>query len=235
MEFLGVVKNISLIGFSIRTFIVGLIAFIVGRFISKRAVNELTSYDFVLIWILGALIVAPLLEGEVSFTYIIVPLITLFFWHYLFSSLCLKSRSLSLFLNGKPVILIDNGTIIRKNLKKHFINVDLLMSELRVKNIFDISEAKYAILEPSGQFSVIKRESNRSVTPENLNLSVKPVNFPLVIINDGKLFEENLIESGLDKQWLMNNLAVYNVHHIEDIYIATVDSYRKLFVFKKDQ
>jgi len=230
----GVVKDISLFGFIIRTFIVGIIAFFVGRYISKQTINHLTAYDFILKWILGALTVAPLLDGEISFTYVIIPLLTLFFWHYIFSLISLKNRKLSLFFNGKPIILIDDGKIIRKNLKKHFINIDLLMSKLRLKNIFDISEVKYVILEPNGHFSIIKKESHRPVTPTDLNLVAKPVDLPLIIINDGKLFEENLIKSGVDKEWLMNNLAMYNVDDVTNIYLATIDRFKKLYIAKKD-
>lgn len=230
----GVIKDISLAEYIMRTFVVGIITFFLGRYLSKRTASELTAYDFVLVWTLGALTVAPLLDGEISFTYVVVPLLTLFFWHYVISFISLKNRKVSLFFNGKPIILIDEGKIIRKNLKKHFINVDLLMSELRLKNIFDISEVKYVILEPNGHFSIIKNQSNRPVTPTDLNLLAKTVVLPLVIINDGKLFEENLIKSGVDKQWLMNNLSTYNVEHISDIYLATIDSFKKLYVSKKD-
>jgi len=66
------------------------------------------------------------------------------------------------------------------------------LSELRLKNIFDVSEVKYVILEPNGHFSIIKKESHRPVTSTDFNLYAKPVNLPLVVINDGKLFEENL-------------------------------------------
>jgi uncharacterized membrane protein YcaP (DUF421 family) len=229
----GVIKDISLVEYIIRTFVVGIIAFFVGRYLSKRTVNQLTAYDFVLVWTLGALTVAPLLDGEVSFTYIVVPLLTLFFWHYIISFISLKNRKISLFFNGKPIILIDDGKILRKNLKKHFINVDLLMSELRLKNIFNISEVKYVILEPNGHLSIIKNQPHRPVTPTDLNLFAKPVDLPLVIINDGKLFEENLIKSGVDKEWLMNNLAMYNVDNISNIYLATIDSFKKLYVSKK--
>lgn len=74
------------------------------------------------------------------------------------------------------------------------------MSELRLKNIFNISEVKYVVLEPNGHFSIIKKENLRSVTPTDLKLTARPVDLPLVIINDSKLFEENLIKSGVDKQ-----------------------------------
>ncbi|WP_066501787.1 YetF domain-containing protein [Abyssisolibacter fermentans] len=229
----GVIKNISLFGYVIRTLIVGIIVFFVGKYIPKRAVNQLTAYDFVLAWLLGALTVAPLLDGEISFKYIIVPLLTLFLWHCIFILISLKNKKLSLFLNGKPVILIDDGKIIRNNLKKHFINIDLLLTELRIKNIFDISEVKYAILEPNGHFSIIKKESHRPVTPIDVMLSSKPVDLPLVVINDGKAFDENLIKSGVDKEWLMNNLSMYNIDDITNVYLATIDASKKLYVAKK--
>lgn len=233
-DFLGVIEDISLLGYLIRTLLVGIIAFLVGRFMLKRSVNQLTTYDFILVWILGAITVAPLLDGTVSFTYTIVPLITLFFWHYMISIISLKNRKISFFFNGKPIILIDDGRIIRKNLKNHFINIDLLMSELRLKNIFDISEVKYTILEPNGHFSIIKKETNRPVNPSDLNLPTKPLDLPLVIINDGNLFEENLIKSGVDNQWLMNNLSAYNVNDISNIYLATIDKSKKLYIAKKE-
>jgi len=232
-EVFGVIKNITLFGYVIRTFVVGVIVFLVGRYILKRSINQLTAYDFVLIWILGALTVAPLLDGQVSFTYIIVPLITLFSWHYIISLVSLKNRKISLFFNGKPIILIDNGEIIKENLKKHFINIDLLMSELRLKSIFDISEVKYAILETNGHLSIIKKENLRPVTPLDLKLTAKPSDLPLVIINDGKLFEDNLIKSGVDKNWLMNNLSMYNVSDISNIYLATIDKSKRLYISKK--
>ncbi|WP_102400370.1 YetF domain-containing protein [Haloimpatiens massiliensis] len=234
MKVFGVVKDISLLGYFIRTFVVGIISFIVGRYMMKRTINQLTAYDFAVVWILGALTVAPLLDGEISFTYTIIPLITLFIWHYIISIISLRNRKLSFFFNGKPIILIDNGKIIRKNLKKQFINIDLLLSELRLKNIFDISEVKYVILEPNGHFSIIKKESNRPVTPTDFKIYAKPVNLPLVIINDGKLFEENLKKLGVDKEWLMNKLSMYNVHDIRKIYLATMDKTKKLYVSKKD-
>lgn len=233
-DFLGVIKNISLFGYLLRTILVGIIAFLVGRFMLKRTINQLTAYDFVLVWILGAITVAPLLDGQVSFTYTIVPLMTLFFWHYIISLTSLKNRKFSLFFTGKPTILIDDGKLIRKNFKKHFINIDLLMGELRVKNIFDISEVKYAILEPNGHFSIIKKENNRPVNPSDLNLPAKSVDLPLVIINDGNLFEENLIKAGVDKQWLMNNLSAYSVNDISNIYLATIDKSKKLYIAKKE-
>lgn len=234
MNVFGVIKDISLLGYLIRTFFIGIISFLVGRFIMKRSIRQLTAYDFTIFWILGAILVAPLIDGEISFKYIIIPLLTLLFWHYVISFISFKNRSLGLFFNGKPTILVENGKILRKNFKKQFINIDLFLSQLRLKNIFDISEVKYAILEPNGNLSVIKKESNRYINPTDLNLTTKPVTLPIVVINDGKLFEENLKNLKLNKEWLMNNLSMYNIDDISDVYLATIDNSKSLYVAKKN-
>lgn len=232
IKFLGVIKDISWIGFVLRTFIVGILVYIVGRFITKRTVNQLTAYDFILVWILGVIISAPLLDGEISFQYVIVPLGTLFFLNELVSRIALKSRKIGFFFNGKPIILIDNGKIIRSNLKKHFINVDLLLSELRFKNIFNIGDVKYAILEPNGRMSVIKKEEYRPVTPKDLKLKVD-TGYPIVIIIDGKILNENLSLAGIEMKWLEQNLEHYNVKNASEVYLATVDHSKKLYIAKK--
>ena len=231
-EVFGSLKEISLLGYLIRTIIVGAIGFIVGRTVSKRAVNQLTTYDFALIWILGAITVSPLLDGKVSFTYMIIPLLTLLFWHITFSLISLKNRTFSLFFNGKPAILIDNGKVVLKNLKRHFINADLLLSELRVNDVFDISQVKYAILEPNGYVSIMKFESESPVTPKDLNQSVKITDVPLIVINEGKIVQENLQKAGVNENWLMNNLAKQNATDIQNIFLSTIDSSNKLFVLK---
>jgi len=229
----GEIEDITLFGYTLRTFIIGIIVFLVGRFVTKRAVNQLTTYDFVLIWILGAITVSPLLDGKVTFTRMIVPLLTLFFWHTTLSIISLKNRSFSLFFNGKPLLLIDDGKIVRKNLKKQFINIDLLLSELRVKKIFDISEVRYCILEPNGHLSVMKYDSHNPVTPKDMKLMAKPVDIPLVLINDGKLFKENLEKAGVDEPWIQANLKMYSINDIKDVYLATIDNFKKLYVSKK--
>lgn len=230
----GVIKDISLIGYVARTFVVGIIVYFVGRFIFKRAINQLTIYDFVLVWILGALTVAPLLDGKISFTYIIIPLLTLFFWHYIISIISMKYRNIAEFFNGKPVILIENGKIIKKNMKKHFVNIDILISELRLKNIFSLSEVKYVILEPNGHLSVMKAESHQPVTPRDMDLTAKPIDIPVVIINDGNLIKENLHAQGVDINWLFDNLAMYGISTINEVFLATLDKNKRLYVSKND-
>ena len=109
----------------------------------------------------------------------------------------------------------------------------MLLSELRQKSIFDILEVIYVILEPNGRFSIIKKENYRFVTANDLNITAKPMDLPLVVINDGKLFEEKLNELGLNKDWLMDNLNMYDIDDITKVYLATIDRTNKLYISKK--
>ncbi|MEL3972482.1 DUF421 domain-containing protein [Rossellomorea oryzaecorticis] len=232
-EIFGRVEEITLAGFLIRTVIVGCVGYLVGRSVYKRAVNQLTTYDFALIWILGAITVSPVLDGKVSFTYMIVPLLTLFFWHTAFSFISMKYRKFGFFFNGKPAILIDNGKVVVKNLKRQFISVDLLLSELRIQNIFDVSEVKYAILEPNAHISVIMFDAGSPVTPADIKLKVKPSNLPLIIINEGKFILENLVTAGVDEKWVLNQLNMKHVKEINSVFLATLDSSKKVYLLKK--
>ncbi|MQR95935.1 YetF domain-containing protein [Fictibacillus phosphorivorans] len=229
----GEIKDITLMGYVIRTILVGVIVFLVGRFVTKRSFSQMTTFDFALIWILGALTVSPLLEGDVTFTRTITPILTLFFWHTALSMISLKSRSFAHFFNGKPLLLIDDGKIVRKHLRKHFMNIDLLLAELRIRKVFDISEVRYCMLEPNGQLSIMKYSTHDPVTASDMKTAVSPVDIPLVVINDGKLFEENLKTADVDLMWLKENLKTHQVDCIEAVYLATVDQDKKLYVSKK--
>jgi uncharacterized membrane protein YcaP (DUF421 family) len=229
----GEIKEITLMGYVLRAILVGMIVFLVGRFVSKRSFSQMTTFDFALIWILGALTVSPVLDGKVTFTRTITPILTLFFWHTILSMISLKSRSFAHFFNGKPLLLIDDGRLVRKHLRKHFMNIDLLLAELRIRKVFNISEVRYCMLEPNGQLSIMKYSAHDPVTASDVKATAHPIEIPLVVINDGKLFEENLKKAEVDLDWLKENLKTHQVDRVESVYLATVDQHKKLYVSKK--
>jgi len=234
VDIFGAVKNITLPGYMIRTFFVFLLVFILGRYLFKRAVTQLTSYDFVYNWILGAITVAPLLDGKIAFMYTIVPIATLFFWHMLISILSKHNKAISHFFNGKPAILISNGEVIRKNLKRHFINADILLAELRLKQVFDLASVQYVILEPNGHISALKKNNKTFITPPDMKLNAPPNEIPEVLIKDGKLEADILMKHGLNEEWLKNNLGTYNIHNYKDAYLVTIKSNNELYVLRNN-
>lgn len=115
-----------------------------------------------------------------------------------------KARGL---LDGEPTILIKHGKIIEKALSSNKLNMDDLTMLLRIKNVFAVSEVEYAILEPNGQLSVLKKEEFEPVTKKDSNILVKRRPYiPTELIVDGKIVSKNLTELNINENWLTNEL-----------------------------
>ncbi|WP_238378839.1 DUF421 domain-containing protein [Halalkalibacillus sediminis] len=130
----------------------------------------------------------------------------------------------SLFLrnkfDGKPSTVIRNGQIDYKELKKSRMNIGQLQSLLRQSEIFSIREVAFALIEPNGSVSVIKKSQYQKTTLEDFNMAPQPVYLPITLIKDGQLINEHLKEVNKDEQWLMNQLANHSISNMKDVLFA---------------
>lgn len=109
-------------------------------------------------------------------------------------------------ISGSPTVLIENGKILEGNMKKVRYSLDSLDQALREKEIFNLEVVEYAVLEDNGMVSVLKKQEYQYVTRKDLKLLSVPQSFPVELIMDGVLIEENLENNGLTKEWLENEL-----------------------------
>lgn len=128
---------------------------------------------------------------------------------------------------------MQNGQIMENNMKKLRYHLDNLESQLRDKGVFDFSEVEFAVLEPHGQLSVLKKSQYLPVTPEDMNLSTKYKGLSTEIIKDGVLFEENLIQNNLSCDWLLQELKKRNISSISHITYAALNTNGVLYVSLK--
>ena len=133
----------------------------------------------------------------------------------------LKSRSAQKLIEGEPTILIHQGKILESNMRKARFNVGDLLSGLRRKDIFDIKDVHYAILETDGSISVLPNADQKTVTVEDLNLQGQEESINVELIVDGKVIQSNLKQNGLNKEWLDNKLNEYNIPKIEVVVLAS--------------
>lgn len=140
------------------------------RLLGKRALGELGPFDFVVMTGVGHTVVSFALDKSIHYTDGFIILATLAGLEYLMGYMALKNQTLSNLITGRPVVLIDNGRIIRENLKKEKFNVDDLLQELRKQGIRDIDEVEKGILESCGGFSVILKELDEPVTRRDLGI-----------------------------------------------------------------
>ena len=146
------------------------LALIMIRLLGKRALGELGPFDFVVMTGVGDTVISVALDRSLPYYEGIVVLATLAVLEYFIGYLGMKNGRLSNLISGAPVVLIDNGRIIKKNLAREKFNVDDLMQELRKKGIRNIDDVEKGILESCGGFSVILKENKEPVSRNDLGL-----------------------------------------------------------------
>jgi uncharacterized membrane protein YcaP (DUF421 family) len=200
---------------------VGFIAlFIITKILGKTQITQITPFDFISALVLGELVGNAVFDHEVGLLEI---LFAVFLWGILIFIIEMVTQKLAKtreILEGKPSIVIRNGKIDYQQLKKNKLDINQLQHLLRVKNVFSIREAEFAILETDGSISVLKKPVYETPTRKDYNMLVKPVTLPVTLISDGELFEDNVREIGYNKDWILTQIRMYGAKQIEDVLYA---------------
>lgn len=149
---------------------------------------------------------------------------------YLMSHISLKNRNAAKIIQGEPVLVIQDGRILEKNLERFRYTIDDLTHLLRKKDVFNIADVKYAILETTGEISVVKVAQKENIKVEDLHLSVNQEELNTDIIVTGNIIYENLKKRNLSVKWLLEQLKMMGVKDIKDIYYAAIDKNNKIYI-----
>ena len=207
----------------VRTVILYILVVFALRVMGKRQIGELQPSELVVAIMISDLATTPVSDINIPLMAGIIPILTLLVFEVVISFTTLKSEGFRNLLSGKPAVIIKNGVISQRELKKMRFSIEDLLEQLRLKDIFSISDVYMAILETNGELTVVEKASKKTVTAEDLNLTVKQEKIPLVIISDGKLRKEHLQGSGFDKKWVLDTIREYNIDKIEDVFIFSID------------
>jgi len=162
-----------------------------------------------------------------------VPIVTVLGLELVLSALSVKSVFFRKILCGTPVILIENGNILQKNLKKTRITLDELIGHLREKDVLDLQAVQYAILETNGNLSVFPYPKERPASAKEAGIAVKKQHLPITVVSDGELLEKNLQLVGKDAPWLHRVLEERQAT-LESTWLLTVDGSDKIVFFRKE-
>jgi uncharacterized membrane protein YcaP (DUF421 family) len=202
--------------------LVGLLALLcVTRILGKTQIDQLTPFDFISALVLGELVGNAVYDPEVNIWSTLYAIILWTILIYIIEILTQKWRGSRSFLEGNPSIVIRNGHIDRQQLMKNKLDINELQQMLRQqKDIFSIREVEYAILEPNGKISAIRKPKYASPTIEDLSLKQKAVYMPISLISDGQVDKDNLKEAGYDENWLRKQLSKWDITEFEDVLYA---------------
>lgn len=204
------------------------------RLMGKRQIGELQPSELVVTFLVSELATLPMQDSDIPIILSVIPIITLVFLEHITSFLCLKSVRLRRLLNGNPCIIIQDGKINIQTLRTLRMNVDEVLEELRVNNITEIDDVKYAIIETNGQLSYILYPHARTVTAGELNIDPKKTSLPFIIVNDGFIVKKSLHELNKSVDWLYNHLKTIEKINLQDIFLMTMDLDDNIFIQKKE-
>lgn len=218
----------------IRTLVLYIVVIIAMRIMGKRQIGELQPFELAVAIMISELASVPMQNTGIPLINGIIPILTLLAAQILISFVSLKSTRARNVICGRPSVLIAAGKINEQVLKNELYTINDLMEQLRSKDIYNIADVEYAILETNGQLSVVPKASKKNVTPEDLNITAKYEAPAIELIIDGDLLESNLVRVNMDKNMLELELGKIGVSSIKDVFFASMDINNKLFCQVKE-
>ena len=218
----------------VRTLILYALVVVAMRFMGKRQIGQLQPFELVVMLMLSELAAIPMENPGIPLINGITPILTLMVSQIVLSFISLKNERARAIICGTPSVLIENGKIVEPELQRLRYNLSDLMEQLRAKNIPNVADVEFAILETSGQLSVVPKSQKRPIIPEDLQLNTKYEGIPYTVIMDGHIIHKNLTKMNLDIHWLLEQLKSQGIPRPEDVLFASLDSEGKLYYQKKN-
>ena len=212
----------------IRTGFSFILLVLVTLLIGKHINTHKNHYSFALSVTIGSFIANMGFDTKLNFFEMLLSFITLLVMFYFFLILSSRSRQLRKWLSGRPTVLIEEGKILEENMKKLKFSIDDLNQQLREKSIFNVEEVEYALLEVSGELSILKKEKFQTTTRKDFHFYSTKKTLPVELIMDGSLIRKNT-DGKYSASWIINECKKRNLQ-VEDVYYAVVNSDGYLFI-----
>ncbi len=218
---------------AIRTVLLYIIIIFAVRMMGKRQISEMQTSELVITLLMSNIASIPMQDTDQSMLSGVIPIMILLSCEILISYLMLKRSSIRRIICGKPVIVINNGKVDQQAMKQLRISTEDLYEQLRQKDVFDINEVAYAILETNGKMSVFKKSMFEPVTPKDMDIKKDENLLQTVIISDGEIARSSMKICSLDADWLYQTLKNENIR-LKDIFIMTADKYKNYKIIRKE-
>lgn len=216
----------------VRSIILYVIVLVVMRLMGKREIGQLQPFELAIAIMIADLASVPMSEVGIPIINGIIPILSLLVMHLIISFINLKSIKMRQLICGKPSILIYRGKINEDIMIKERFTINELQERLRTNNISSISDVEYAILETSGQISVIEKPNKRNTKPEDFNIMPEYEGMSYDLVIDGVIMYENLKILNKDYKWLKNQVNKFKIEP-EDALLVTINGNNDIFCQEK--
>lgn len=218
----------------VRAIFLYIVVLVVMRLMGKREIGQLQPFELAISIMIADLASIPMTETGIPITRGIIPIFGLLIMHLLISFMNLKSVKVREIVCGKPRILIYRGKIDEKALIKERFTINELEERLRGNNVASVGDVEYAILETSGELTVIQKPNKRTTIPEDFNIMPEYEGIPYNLVVDGKIMEKNLQKIGKNVTWLKKQVEKFGIKP-EEALLVTLDGKEQIFCQKKGE
>jgi len=206
-----------------------IVLFFFTKWLGKKQISQLNIFEYITGIVLGGIVALHSIDLKSNIFYGLIAMLVWFLIPLLVDYISLKSKTFREFTQGKSAVFIQNGKVMEDNLKKEGFTSEDLLEQLRSKDIFQVADVEFALMEPSGTLSVLPKKENQPLTPKDLGIKVAPMKETQTVIMDGKMLLEPLANASLNPGWLETELEKINVT-IENVFLGQVDSDGQLTV-----
>lgn len=226
----GAAPSLPLWAFAVRAAVLYLGLIFLTRISGRREVAALDPYSFVVAITVGSIASPPLADPRSS-AYAALAVIAAFYTlHLILFYLEQASPILAKLVGDEPLVLVENGKVVEDNLMKAHYNMDNLLMQLRLKDAPNLSDVEFAVLEPSGEMSVVLKSQARPAVPADLGMSPPGKGWPVTLIADGQVNTENLRMIGQDEQWVREVLRAKGIIDLKDVLYLAIDRQQNIYV-----
>lgn len=214
-----------------------IVLFIIVKIQGKKQIKNLTLYDYILGITIGSIAADAIISLDTPIYDGIIALVIFGIIGYFSSVLSYHNHTIEEIIDGEPIILFENDDFNYQNLEATKLSVAKILEYCRLKGCFDINELECAILEPSGDISILLKDKNKPITSSDLKESIKKNNkstsLNYNIIVDGNINESELQRAKKDQAWL-NKYLKNNKKKLENITLLAIDKNNKITLFSKN-
>ena len=206
------------------------VMFLLTKLMGNKQVSQMTLFDYIVGITIGSIAAELATELENPER----PLLAMLLWGLAawgISILGNKSLRARAFLSGKPLVLLDQGVIDRKNLKRARLDLNEFLTYCRIAGYFDLNEIQTAVLEHNGSVSFLPKETDRPATPADLDLRPRQSLLQIPFIMDGRLLPGNIGSAGKEPSWVHRALLRQGYRDEREVLLALWDGGEKLTVF----
>ncbi|HZJ78814.1 MAG TPA: DUF421 domain-containing protein [Clostridia bacterium] len=208
------------------------VLFVLTKLMGDKQISQMSLFDYIIGITIGSIAAEMATELEGNPLHPMTAMVVYGIVAVLISIVCQKFLPFRRLMSGKPILLYDNGILIKKNLLKARIDLSDFLTQCRVAGYFDLNDLQTAVMEQNGQISFLPISSNRPVNPKDLNISPQQNYINANVVLDGRVMKKALAQMGKNENWLVERLKAQGIKSVSDVFLATCDTSGNLTVYK---